>query len=88
MGTGRIADRGDRRLATPNARQPHGRHQALHGAPGDSHAIAQQLVPDFARSIEPGTGLVDALDLRLDLVITTGTRGAPAGSARRRACSW
>jgi hypothetical protein len=64
------------------------RHQALHGAPGDSHAIAQQLVPDLARSIEPGTGLVDALDLRLDLVITTGTRGRLPGSARRRACSW
>ena len=64
-------------VVLPRACQAHGAHQPLHGALGDCHPFAAQLMPDLARAVETEAGIVNTLDGLAQLVIAAGTSRSP-----------
>src|ERR687885_1197899 len=64
-------------LATDDAFQAHGPHEACDRAAGDLEALALQLPPDLAHAIDPEVLVEHALDLALEHLVSFGPLGAP-----------
>ena len=74
LGLSTVTERGAAGLLPRYPAQPMGSHQALHGAPSDSHAFAVELGVDLPRAVDTEVGSVGGLDVLDQLGVTHSTR--------------